>query len=150
MDEMIEGSLNMPFSGGKALIDVTKLASLMDDLMHNLPMELEKSKAIIAEREQILNTAKREAETIIKRAEDRARAMVAQEEVLKQAQEKARNLMTSSEKESTDIRTATYRYADSHLAEVEQLMESQLAHLREVKNALKKQAKSAVNPQIGR
>ena len=63
----------------------------------NLPQELLKAKAIVADRNQIISTAKMEAETKIRVAEERARAMVNQDEIVKQAQQKANDLLTQTQ-----------------------------------------------------
>ena len=79
MDETLEDALNVPFSGGKRMVDVEKVRELIDDIRLNMPQEIQQAKAVVKDRTQIVEKAKREADMIIKRAEERARAMVAEE-----------------------------------------------------------------------
>lgn len=54
--------------------------------------EVRKAKAIVADRAQIISEAQREAETIIRVAEEKQKALVNQDEVVRQAQAKANDL----------------------------------------------------------
>ena len=61
------------------MVDVEKVRDIIDDIRLNMPAEIRQAKAIVQDRADIVESAKKEAEAIVKRAEDRARAMVAQE-----------------------------------------------------------------------
>ena len=89
MDETLEEAVNLPFTGGKRMVDVEKVRDIIDDIRLNMPAEIRQAKAIVQDRADIVESAKKEAEAIVKRAEDRARAMVAQETIVKAAQQKA-------------------------------------------------------------
>ena len=78
MDETLEEAVNLPFTGGKRMVDVEKVRDIIDDIRLNMPAEIRQAKAIVQDRADIVESAKKEAEAIVKRAEDRARAMVAQ------------------------------------------------------------------------
>ena len=89
MDETLEEATTLPFTGGKRMVDVEKVRDIIDDIRLNMPAEIRQAKAIVQDRADIVESAKKEAEAIVKRAEDRARAMVAQEAIVKAAQQKA-------------------------------------------------------------
>ena len=96
MDETLEEAVNLPFTGGKRMVDVEKVRDIIDDIRLNMPAEIRQAKAIVQDRADIVESAKKEAEAIVKRAEDRARAMVAQEAIVKAAQQKATEILTSA------------------------------------------------------
>ena len=102
MDETLEEAVNLPFTGGKRMVDVEKVRDIIDDIRLNMPAEIRQAKAIVQDRADIVESAKKEAEAIVKRAEDRARAMVAQEAIVKAAQQKATEILTSPEPEPRD------------------------------------------------
>ena len=97
MDETLEEAVNLPFTGGKRMVDVEKVRDIIDDIRLNMPAEIRQAKAIVQDRADIVESAKKEAEAIVKRAEDRARAMVAQEAIVKAAQQKATEILTSAQ-----------------------------------------------------
>ena len=89
LDEMIDSAWNMPLSGGKALVDAERVREIVDKIRSSLPQEIRQAKAIVSDRSQIIADAKREAETVVRVAEERARVMVNQDEIVRQAQQKA-------------------------------------------------------------
>ena len=89
MDEMLDRAWNLPLTGGRCVVDAEKVRDLIDDIRLNMPAEIKQAKQIVADRSDIINVAKTEAETIVRKAEDRAKALVEQEEITKQAQTRA-------------------------------------------------------------
>ena len=81
LDEMIDSAWNMPLSGGKALVDAERVREIVDKIRSSLPQEIRQAKAIVSDRSQIIADAKREAETVVRVAEERARVMVNQDEI---------------------------------------------------------------------
>ena len=93
IDDMLDRAWNMPLSGGKCLIEAEQLRDILDDIRANLPSEIRQAKAIVNDRTDIVATARKEAESIIRTAEERARSMVSHEEVVRQAQAKAKEIL---------------------------------------------------------
>ena len=93
IDDMIDKAWSMPLSGGKCLMEADRLRDIIDDIRGNMPSEIRQAKAIVADRSDIIATAKREAEGIVRAAEERARHMVAQEEITRQSQQKANEIL---------------------------------------------------------
>ena len=87
LDEIIDSGVKIP--GKKTLIDADKLRAVVDDIRLNLPTEIKQAKGIVADRAEIITEAKRSADNVIRAAEERAKAMVAQEEITQLAQAKA-------------------------------------------------------------
>ena len=100
LDETLEESTNLPFTGGKRMVDVDKVRDIIDDIRLNLPSEIKQAKAIVNDRAEIVAGARRESEGIIKKAEDRARILVDQQEIVRQAQQKAAELLSAAQQQS--------------------------------------------------
>ena len=115
MDETLEEATTLPFTGGKRMVDVEKVRDIIDDIRLNMPAEIRQAKAIVQDRADIVESAKKEAEAIVKRAEDRARAMVAQEAIVKAAQQKATEILTSAQSQSREMRTTVTNYCENML-----------------------------------
>ena len=78
MDDTLEEATNLPFTGGKRVVDVEKVREIIDDIRLNMPAEIRQAKNVVRDRNNILETAKLEASAIVKQAEERARTLVAQ------------------------------------------------------------------------
>ena len=90
--ELVEKAWNLPLSRGRAMLDVEEVRTILDEIRETMPQEIRQAKAIVADRSQIISDAKREAETIIRVAEERANTLVNQNEIVKQAQQKANEI----------------------------------------------------------
>ena len=92
IDDMLEEAWSLPFSGGRCVVDAQKVKECIEDIRLNLPGEIKQAKMIVADRNDIIKSAERQAESALRKAEERARMLIAQEEIVKQAQEKASRL----------------------------------------------------------
>ena len=119
------------------MIDDEKIRSLLDDIRINLPGEIKQAKAIVADRADILAVAKREADTIVKRAEDRARALVAQEEIVRQAQQKAAQILAQAQQKSKELKNASQEFSEDVLRCTEETLTKQLSEVRAARQALR-------------
>ena len=75
LDELLDKSWGLPLSGGRCVVDAERVRELLDDIRLNMPTEIRQAKAIVADRAEIIAIAKREAETVIHRAEERAKSI---------------------------------------------------------------------------
>ncbi|MEG2852837.1 MAG: ATPase, partial [Hydrogenoanaerobacterium sp.] len=76
LDEMIDRAWNLPMTGGRCVLDADKVRDIIDDIRANLPAEISHAQKIVADRADIIAEAKREAENIVRRAEERAKLLV--------------------------------------------------------------------------
>ena len=102
LDEVLDSGFKMP--GKRVVVDVEKVRAIIDDMRMTMPTEIKQAKGIVADRADIINDAKREADSVIRLAEERAKAMVAQEEITKLAQAKAGEVLAAAQKKSREMR----------------------------------------------
>ncbi len=81
---------------------------------------------IVADRNDIIESAERQAESALRKAEERARMLIAQEEIVKQAQEKAADIIAQAQMAAKEIRRASHEFSDSILKETEENLSSSL------------------------
>ena len=62
MEELVETGWKVPLSGGKVSIEQDRFFDMIADLRAQLPREIEDARRIVADRSNILETAKKEAE----------------------------------------------------------------------------------------
>lgn len=142
VDDLLDKSLSLPLSGGRSLVDDDKIRELLNDIRQNLPGEIKQARDIVADRAEILSSAKREADSLIRRAEDRARALIAQETIVKQAQAKANEILTQAQNKSKEMRIASTEFAEDVLRRSEESMTKLLGDLRETRQAVKESARN--------
>ena len=142
LDETLEESTNLLFTGGKRMVDVDKVRDIIDDVRLNMPAEIKQAKAIVNDRAEIVAGARREAEGIIKKAEDRARALVDQQEIVRQAQQKAAEILSSAHQQSREMRTTITDYCENMLRQTEESLARSAAEVKNVRGALRQKAKN--------
>ena len=145
IDDMIDKAWSMPLSGGKCLVPADELRDLVDDIRAHLPSEVKQARAIVADRRDIVTTAKREAEGIIREAEERKRALVAHEEVVREAQEKVREILAQSQQKAREMRKGAQEYAEELLRRTEESLLRDLNEVRQTRQVLRNPA--AARPQ---
>ena len=129
IDDMLEEAWSLPFSGGRCVVD--------EDIRLNLPGEIKQAKMIVADRNDIIKSAERQAESALRKAEERARMLIAQEEIVKQAQEKAADIIAQAQMAAKEIRRASHEFSDSILKETEENLSSSLKNVRDTRQALR-------------
>lgn len=136
LDELLDKAWGLPLSGGRCVVDAERVRELLDDIRLNMPTEIRQAKAIVADRAEILAIAKRESDTIIHRAEERAKMLVSEQEIVKQSQEKAAEILSSAQSKAKEMRTAANEFADNLLKTTEQALSDSLSDVRNTRQAL--------------
>ena len=142
MDETLEEAVNLPFTGGKRMVDVEKVRDIIDDIRLNMPAEIRQAKAIVNDRAEIVADAKREAEAIVKKAEDRARVLVSEQEVVKAAQQRAAEIVSSAQTQARTMRTTVTDYCENMLRTTEEQLARSAAEVKTVRANLRQSAKN--------
>ena len=100
LDELLDKAWNLPLTGGRCVVDAEKVRDMIDDIRLNMPAEIKQAKAIGSDRAEILSAAKTEAESIVRKAEERSRSLLAQEEIVRQAQAKANEILSQAREQA--------------------------------------------------
>ena len=141
LDEVLESSFKMP--GKRVVVDVEKVLAIIDDMRMTMPTEVKQAKGIVADRADIINNAKREADNIIRVAEERAKAMVAQEEITKLAQARAGEVLAAAQKKSRDMRKAAQDFVDDLMLRSDEMLTANLNEIKKTRAALRQQIPQA-------
>ena len=80
LEDLLESSRNLPFSN-KSLVEKEEMLDLIKEIRLKLPDELKQAKWVKEERQRILVEAQKEADGIVKEAENRIIAMVDEHEI---------------------------------------------------------------------
>lgn len=140
-DEVLDDGIKIP--GKKTLVDVERLRAVVDDIRLNIPGEIKQARGIVADRAEIITTAKREADGIIKNAEEKAKAIVAQEQIVKLSNEKAAEIIANAQAKSREMRKAAQDFVDDLMRRADESVTANLGEIRKTRAALKQQIPTA-------
>lgn len=129
LEEIIRNATRIPFKK-KSMVDVDELDNIVTDMRMVLPMEIQQAKKVVADKNKIISDAKKEAEDIIRKAEQRRAELIEESDVMKEARRRATEAISVAQNRAKDIHTSTNAFADNMLARVEELMARDLNDLR--------------------
>lgn len=118
LEREIDNSKAVPFSN-KVSVDKQLLYDIIQDIRAKLPNSLKHAQYVIEERNKILVDAQREADEVVKNAEDRVVRMVDDHEITKKAYEEATKIIEAARKASKEMRLGSMEYAEGILEEAE-------------------------------
>ncbi len=136
LDEALDGGMKFP--GKKVVLSSETIRAIIDDIRMTMPNEIKQAKVIVADRADIITNAKREADTIIRAAEERAKAMVAGEEITKLAQAKAGEIIANAQSKSKEMRKAAQEFVDDIMRRADEGLTENLAEVRKTRASLKR------------
>ena len=102
LDEVLEGAVTLPLTS-KCMVDAERIRELIDDIRLNIPSEIKQARAVVADRNEILSGAKQEAEDLIRRAEERAKALVDNDSIVRQANAKGMAMLSEASQKASDM-----------------------------------------------
>ena len=117
LETLISTSKGMPVGGG-VIVDKKKMMELLDQLRLGIPQEVKAAEEVLAQKDQIINTATLDVRRAKVQAEDDFREKLNQNEVHKKAEEslreaelRAARIIEQAETESQARRTEADAYA---------------------------------------
>ena len=118
--EMIDEAKNAPLSSDKCVIERDRALDLIDDIRSQFPMELGEARKMMANRAEMVASAKREADAIRKSAEDKARQMLSEDTITLQARQRANEMVQQAEERSRELKRSANEYCEDALRRTEE------------------------------
>lgn len=143
IEELIDTAKPVPMSGGRSMINLEELQNIVYEIRSSLPQEIRKAQSIVKNHNEIRNDARKEAETIIRKAEERARQMVNQEDIVRRATQLAAEKEAKARANSREIRKGAKDFAETCLRKTEDYMSQRLGELRRARQNLRASNKAA-------
>ena len=136
LEEMLESGKTIPFSN-KGIVDKEEMLEIIKEIRLKLPEELKQAKWVKEERQRILVEAQKEAEDIVKEAENRIISMIDEHEITRKAYEQKAEIIETGIEMSREISKGTKDYADSILQNIEVTLQNALETIQNNRNELK-------------
>lgn len=141
--EMVQDARSVPFSGDKCSIERERALDLLDEISNKLPGEMKQAKTIVESRNELITSAKREAENILKAAQAQAKQLVSQEAIYLEAKDQANEMVRAAHEKIKELKQVTNDYVDDSLRTTEEAVAQALAEIRDSRSKFR----ALVNPQ---
>lgn len=136
LEDILEKGKTVPFTE-KCMVDKNELLNIIKEIRLNLPDELKQAKWIREERERIIAEAQKDAEDIVKEAENRIISMIDEHEITKKAYSKKNEIIAEANEMYREYSKDAVNYADSILGNIQDNMIKLGETLNGVEDAIK-------------
>lgn len=136
LEECLERAKTIPFTQ-KGIVDKEEILDIIKEIRLKLPDELKQAKWVKEERGRILVEAQKEADGIVKEAENRIISMIDEHEITRKAYEQKAQIIETANEMSREISKGTKEYADNILEKVETALQEALATVENNRKELK-------------
>lgn len=131
--DMVQDARAMPLAADKCILERDRVLDLLDEIIAQLPAEIKQSRAIVESRNELISQARREAEGILRQAQERAGELVAKEAIYKEAQRISEELLAQTQDRIAQLKKAGNDYMDEALRRTEETIAQSLRDVQDTR-----------------
>ena len=131
--DMVQDARSVPLSSEKCILERDKVLDMLDEIIAQLPAELKQSRTIVESRNELIAQARREAENIIKKAQEDAEKLVAKEAIYEEAKRRCAEEIAQTKSQIANLRKVSNEYMDDALRRTEEAIAQGLSDVQETR-----------------
>ena len=131
--DMVQDARGLPLAADKCIIERDKALDMLDDVIAQLPVELRQSRTIVESRNELISQARREAENIIRKAQEDAQKLVTEEAIYQEAKRQCMEMVQQTKNRMAELRKASNDYMDDALRRTEEAIAISLEDVRDTR-----------------
>ena len=131
--DMIQDARSLPLGADKCILERDKALDMLDEIIAQLPAELKQSRAIVESRNELISQARREAESIVRKAQEDAERLVSQQAIYQEAKRQCAEMVEQTKAQIAGLRKASNEYMDDALARTEEAIAKSLAEVKDTR-----------------
>lgn len=131
--DLVQDARSMPLAADKCILERDRVLDMLDEIIAQLPSELKQSRTIVESRNELISQARREAETIMRQAQEQAKQLVTKEAIYVEAKRRAEELVGQTQDRIDALKKAGNDYMDESLRKTEEVIAEALANVRDTR-----------------
>jgi len=131
--DLVQDARSMPLAADKCILERDKVLDMLDEVIAQLPGELKQSRTIVESRNELISQARREAENILRQAQEQARQMITKEAIYAEAKRRSEEMVGQTQNRINQLRKAGNEYMDDALRRTEETIAQALEEVRETR-----------------
>ena len=131
--DMVQDARSMPLAADKCILERDRVLDMLDEIIAQLPHELKQSRTIVESRNELISQARREAENIIRQAQEQAKEMVTKEAIYQEAVKRSEELVGQTQNRIEMLKKAANQYMDDALKTTEEVIAKSLDEVRDTR-----------------
>ena len=132
--DLVQDARAMPLAADKCILERDQVLDMLDDIIAELPSELKQSRTIVESRNELIAQARREAEEILRQAQDQARTLVTQEAIYQEAKRRSEDLLSQTQNKVSQLKQAGNEYMDDALRRTEETITQALSDVQQTRS----------------
>lgn len=131
--DLIQDARGLPLGADKCIVERDKVLDMLDEISAQLPAELKESRTIVESRGELIGQAKREAESIIRKAQEEAERLVSQQAIYEEAKRKCAEMVAQTQAQIASLKKVSNDYMDEALRRTEEAIAQSLGQVQETR-----------------
>lgn len=131
--DLIQDARGLPLGADKCIVERDRVLDMLDEISAQLPAELKQSRTIVDSRNELIGQAKREAEAIVRKAQEEADRLVAQQSIYEEAKRKCAEMVAQTKDQIANLRKVSNDYMDDALRRTEEAIAQSLGEVRDTR-----------------
>ena len=131
--DMVQDARSMPLASDKCILERDKVLDMLDEIIAQLPAELKQARTIVESRNELVAQARREADGILREAQEKAKELVTKEGIYQEAKKRSEELVGQTQERINLLRKAANEYMDESLRQTEEVVANALNEVRETR-----------------
>ena len=131
--DLVQDARGLPLGADKCIVERDRVLDMLDEISAQLPAELKQSRTIVDSRNELIGQAKREAEAIVRKAQEEADRLVSQQAIYEEAKRKCADMVAQTKDQINNLRKVSNDYMDDALRRTEEAIAQSLGEVRETR-----------------
>ena len=131
--DMVQDARTMPLAADKCILERDRVLDMLDEVIAQMPGELKQARTIVESRNDLINQARREAEGILRQAQDQAAQLVTKEAIYEGAKKRSEELVAQTQERIDQIRKAGNDYMAESLRRTEEVISQALHEVQDTR-----------------
>ncbi len=131
--DLIQDAKALPLGADKCIVERDRALDMLDEISALMPAEFKQARTIVQSREELVSQARREAETIVRNAQDRANELVQHEAIYLEARKRCEELVAQTQARIQELKRVSNGFVDNALGQTEESILKALTEVRETR-----------------
>ena len=131
--DMVQDARALPLGADKCILERDKVLDMLDEIIAQMPVELKQARTIVESRNELIGQARREAEAIIRQAQEKADQMVGEEAIYQEAKRQCQEMVLNTQNRMAELRRVSNDYMDDALRRTEEAIALSLEDVRDTR-----------------
>ena len=131
--DMVQDARAVPLAADKCIVERDKVLDMLDEIIAQLPVELKQARTIVESRNELIGQARREAETMVMQATEKAEKMITEEAIYQETKRKCQEMVEQTQSRMSELRRVSNDYMNDALRRTEEAIALSLDDVRDTR-----------------